>query len=85
MGVRISSDEEDRIWAKVKTPQKIPGPEIYLQKMMNDDDEFPSLKNFQETLNDILTTFETPKSICCFNNNTMQNDNSKQDHPGFVL
>ena len=48
-------------------------------------DEFPSLKNFQEALNDILTTFETPKSICCFNNNTMQNDNSKQDHPGFVL
>ena len=48
-------------------------------------DEFPSLKNFQEALNDILTTFETPKSICCFNNNTMQNDNSKQDYPGFVL
>ena len=33
VGVRISSDEEDRIWAKVKTPQKIPGPEIYLQKI----------------------------------------------------
>ena len=32
----------------------------------------------------ILTTFETPKSICCFNNNTMQKDSSKQDHPGFM-
>ena len=31
----------------------------------------------------IVTTLETPKNILCFNNNNiMQNDNSKQNHPG---
>jgi len=30
----------------------------------------------------ILTTLETPKDIFCFNNNIMNDDNSKQDHPG---
>ena len=35
-----------------------------------------------ENLVAIVTTLETPKKIFCYNNNIMQNDNSKQDYPG---
>ena len=72
---------------KIEYGQKSKHPQKSLEQKFTSKkchDEFPSLKNFQEALNDILTTFETPKSICCFNNNTMQRYNSMQDHPGFM-
>ena len=65
--LRISSDRDDRMGAKLKTrknpmrfkqnPKRIPGPKFNPPK--NSHGEFPSPKNFQKALNDITRKIET--------------------------
>ena len=54
--LRISSDGDDRMGAKIRTPKKSLGPAT---KPKKSHAEFPSHKNFQKALNDVIIKIET--------------------------
>ena len=54
--LRISSERDDRMGAKIRTPKKSLGPAT---KPKKSHAEFPSHKNFQKALNDVIIKIET--------------------------